>query len=92
MWLGGESSKVMEESLGQKWKQREFALASVSDLSLAPSSSASPGIARFNSDGLQIHHQSHQIPFNVDPRTVQVHFHLMLLSLAIAIIKNNFEL
>ncbi|KAG5023864.1 hypothetical protein JHK85_020206 [Glycine max] len=61
----------MEESLGQKWKQPEFALASVSDLSLAPSSSASPGIARFNSDGLQIHHQSHQIPFNVDPRTVQ---------------------
>ncbi|KAH1243626.1 putative histone-arginine methyltransferase 1.4 [Glycine soja] len=62
----------MEESLGQKWKQPEFALASVSDLSLAPSSSASPGIARFNSDGLQIHHQSHQIPFNVDPRTVQL--------------------
>lgn len=78
----------MEESLGQKWKQREFALASVSDLSSAPSS-ASPGIARFNSDGLQIHHQSHQIPFNVDPRTVQVHFHLMLLSLAIAIIKKK---
>ncbi|KAH1200835.1 putative histone-arginine methyltransferase 1.4 [Glycine max] len=61
----------MEESLGQKWKQREFALASVSDLSSAPSS-ASPGIARFDSDGLQIHHQSHQIPFNVDPRTVQL--------------------
>ncbi|XP_020222059.1 probable histone-arginine methyltransferase 1.3 [Cajanus cajan] len=61
----------MEDSLGQKWKHREFALASVSDLS-SPPSSASPGIARFDSDGLQIHNQSHQIPLSVDPRTVQL--------------------
>ncbi|KAL2339034.1 hypothetical protein Fmac_013480 [Flemingia macrophylla] len=60
----------MEDSLGQKWKQREFPLASVSDLS-SPPTSASPGIARFDSDGLQIHQQSHQI-LSVDPQTLQL--------------------
>ncbi|KAJ1395351.1 S-adenosyl-L-methionine-dependent methyltransferase [Sesbania bispinosa] len=61
----------MEDSLGQKWKNREFALVSVADLS-SVSSSASPGIARFDSNGLQIHQQSQQIPFNVDLRTSQL--------------------
>ncbi|KAK7292272.1 hypothetical protein RIF29_08050 [Crotalaria pallida] len=58
---------------GEKWKQREFTLASVSDLSSSSSSSsASPGIARFTSDGLHIHHDSHQILANVDLRAAQV--------------------
>ncbi|XP_014505447.1 probable histone-arginine methyltransferase 1.3 isoform X2 [Vigna radiata var. radiata] len=61
----------MEDSLEKKWKQREFTLASVSDLS-AVTPSALPGTARFDSDGLQIHQQSHQIPLNIDPRTVQL--------------------
>ncbi|ESW07940.1 hypothetical protein PHAVU_009G005200 [Phaseolus vulgaris] len=60
----------MEDSLEQKWKQREFMLASVSDLSSAPPSASLPGIARFDSDGLQIHHESQQIPLSIDPRTV----------------------
>ncbi|XP_068463348.1 probable histone-arginine methyltransferase 1.3 isoform X4 [Phaseolus vulgaris] len=60
----------MEDSLEQKWKQREFTLESVSDLSSAPPSASLPGIARFDSDGLQIHHQSQQIPLSIDPRTV----------------------
>ncbi|XP_027369062.1 probable histone-arginine methyltransferase 1.3 isoform X3 [Abrus precatorius] len=60
----------MEDSLGQKWKHREFTLASVSDLS-SPSS-ASPGIARFGSDGLQIHQQSQQTSLNVHLRTAQL--------------------
>jgi len=85
---GGEEKKKMEDSLGQKWKQREFTLASVSDLSVAPPS-ALPGTARFDSDGLQIHQQSHQIPLSIDPRTVQVRFHLLLLRLAIARVKQN---
>jgi len=67
----------MEESLGQKWKQREFTLASVSDLSSAPPS-ASPGTAHFDSDGLQIRDQSNQIELSIDPPTVQVRFHLRL--------------
>nr|AFK35753.1 unknown [Lotus japonicus] len=65
----------MEDSLGQKWKHREFALASVTDLSLASSSSAaaaSPGTARFSSDGLHIHQDSHPIHLDVDLRTVQL--------------------
>ncbi|XP_017434739.1 probable histone-arginine methyltransferase 1.3 isoform X3 [Vigna angularis] len=61
----------MEDSSEKKWKHREFTLASVSDLSVVPPS-ALPGTARFDSDGLQIHQQSHQIPLNIDPRTVQL--------------------
>ncbi|WVZ13304.1 hypothetical protein V8G54_017834 [Vigna mungo] len=61
----------MEDSLEKKWKQREFTLASVSDLS-SVTPSALPGTASFDSDGLQIHQQSHQIPLNIDPRTVQL--------------------
>lgn len=81
----------MEDSLGQKWKHREFALASVTDLSLASSSSssaaaASPGTARFSSDGLHIHQDSHPIHLDVDLRTVQVLFHLLLLHLAIELL------
>lgn len=67
----------MEESVGQKQNHREFALASVAELSL-PASSASPGIARFTSDGvlaqLQIHEDSQKIALDVDLRTAQVRF------------------
>ncbi|KAE9602159.1 hypothetical protein Lal_00049908 [Lupinus albus] len=57
----------MEENL----KKREFDLASVADL-CSGSSSASPGIARFTADGLQILQESNQILLNVDLRTAQV--------------------
>lgn len=63
----------MEDSSAQKGKHREYDLVSVSDLSKG-ASSASPGIARFVSDGLQIHPESQQIPLNFDLRTAQVHF------------------
>lgn len=63
----------MADSLGQKWKNREFNLSSVSNLS-SDASSASPGIARFTSDGLQIQSESQQIPLNFDLQTAQVHF------------------
>ena len=69
----------MEDSTGQKRKQREFVLASVSELS--SSSSESPGISRFTSDGsvaeLQIHQQSHELSLNVDLRNAQVGFCLV---------------
>ena len=80
----------MEDSLEQKWKQREFMLASVSDLSSAPPSASLPGIARFDSDGLQIHHESQQIPLSIDPRTVLVRFHLLHLCLTIAVKQDFF--
>ncbi|KAK7264636.1 hypothetical protein RJT34_32245 [Clitoria ternatea] len=57
----------MEDSLGQ----REFTLASVADLS-SPPPSASPAIARFASDGLQILQQSHQSPLHLDLQTAQL--------------------
>ena len=74
----------MEDSVGQKWKQPEFALVSVADVS-SGFSSASRGIARFTCDGLQIHQESHQVPLNVDLRTAQVRLQLLLLCLVIAI-------
>ncbi|OIW19598.1 hypothetical protein TanjilG_18408 [Lupinus angustifolius] len=55
----------------EKWKQREFDLASVADL-CSGSSSSSPGKARFTFDGLQILQDSHQILVNVDLLTAQV--------------------
>ncbi|XP_054804550.1 probable histone-arginine methyltransferase 1.3 isoform X2 [Prosopis cineraria] len=59
----------MEDSVAQKQNSREFALASVAELS----SPASPGIARFTSDGqLLIHQDSHQIDIDVDLRTAQL--------------------
>ncbi|XP_073219804.1 probable histone-arginine methyltransferase 1.3 isoform X2 [Cicer arietinum] len=61
----------MADSLGQKWKNREFNLSSVSNLS-SDASSASPGIARFTSDGLQIQSESQQIPLNFDLQTAQI--------------------
>ncbi|KAK2412054.1 putative histone-arginine methyltransferase 1.3 [Trifolium repens] len=61
----------MADSLGQNWKNRDFTLASVSDLSDS-SDAPSPGIARFTSDALQIHPESPQIPFNFDLRTAQI--------------------
>ncbi|KAK4275736.1 hypothetical protein QN277_018767 [Acacia crassicarpa] len=64
----------MADSVGQKRNSREFTLVSVAELS-SPAS-ASPGIARFTSDGsvtqLQIHQDSHQIDIHVDPRAVQI--------------------
>lgn len=70
----------MEDSVGEKKQQREFALASVAELSSA--ASASPGITRFTCDGsaaeLQIHHESQQIPLSVDLRSAQVRFRLVL--------------
>lgn len=72
----------MEDSVAQKRNQREFALASLSDLSSSSSSSPSPGIARFTCDGstaeLQIQHESHQISLTVDLRDAQVHFSFCL--------------
>ncbi|KAF7837822.1 putative histone-arginine methyltransferase 1.4 isoform X1 [Senna tora] len=65
----------MEDSVEQKRNPREFALASVAELS-SPASSASPGIARFLSDDsvaqLQIHQDSHQIAQDIDFRTAQL--------------------
>jgi hypothetical protein len=67
------SEGKMADSLGQNWKNRDFTLASVSDLSHS-SDASSPGIARFTSDALQIHPESPQIPLNFDLRTAQVPF------------------
>ncbi|XP_058758268.1 probable histone-arginine methyltransferase 1.3 isoform X2 [Vicia villosa] len=61
----------MEDLLGQTWKDREFTLSSVTELS-SDASEASPGIARFTSDGLQIHQQSQEISLNFDLRTSQI--------------------
>ncbi|PNY05903.1 putative histone-arginine methyltransferase 1.3-like protein [Trifolium pratense] len=60
----------MADSLGQNWKNRDFTLSSISDLSSDDASS--PGIARFTSDALQIHPESPQIPLNFDLRTAQI--------------------
>jgi histone-arginine methyltransferase CARM1 len=73
------SEGKMADSLGQNWKNRDFTLASVSDLS---SDASSPGIARFTSDALQIHPESPQIPLNFDLRTAQVPFSLFPLFLS----------
>lgn len=70
----------MEDSVGKKKKQREFALASVAELYSA--ASASPGIARLSCDGsaaeLQIHYESQQSPLSVDLQAAQVGFCLVL--------------
>lgn len=71
----------MEDLLGQTWKNREFTLSSVSELS---SDAASPGIARFTSDGLHIHQQSREISLNFDLRTAQVRFFFLLSSFFLA--------
>ncbi|XP_028751665.1 probable histone-arginine methyltransferase 1.4 isoform X2 [Neltuma alba] len=65
----------MEDSVGQKRNNREFTLVSVAELS-SPASSASPGIARFTSDGsvaqLHIHQDSLQIDIDVDLETARI--------------------
>lgn len=61
----------MEESAAIKRKQREFPLASVNELSSSPSS-ASPGVLRLTADTLQIHHDSHQIAFDVHLPLLQI--------------------
>ncbi|KEH37264.1 histone-arginine methyltransferase, putative [Medicago truncatula] len=61
----------MEESAAIKRKLREFALASVNELSSSPSS-ASPGVLRLTDDTLQIHHDSHQIAFDVHLPLLQI--------------------
>ncbi|CAJ1963401.1 unnamed protein product [Sphenostylis stenocarpa] len=53
----------MEDSVAQKRKQREFALASVSEV-YASSSSTSPGVAVFSGDRLQIRDESNRIVIN----------------------------
>jgi len=57
----------------QNWKNKEFSLASISDLS-SDASSVSPGIARFKPDCLQIQPESQKIPLNFDLQTAQVRF------------------
>jgi len=64
----------MEDSSEKNWKNREFSLASISDLSSDDASSVSPGIARFKPHCLQIQPESQQIPLNFDLQTAQVRF------------------
>ncbi|XP_059648134.1 probable histone-arginine methyltransferase 1.3 [Cornus florida] len=67
----------MEASLGQNYKQKEFTLASVSQLSVTSSTySFSPVVARFSSDSgvpeLQFHQESEpDVSINVDLRNAQ---------------------
>lgn len=57
----------------EKRKQREFALVSVSEVS-SSSSSASPGVAVFAGDRLQIRNQSNRIILSAHLTDVQVCF------------------
>ncbi|KAG4990508.1 hypothetical protein JHK87_023965 [Glycine soja] len=61
----------MEDSAAQKRKQREFALASVSEVSSAPSS-ASPGVSLFAGDRLQILNESRHVALNAYLSAIQL--------------------
>ena len=66
-----EGGAIMEDSAAQKRKQQEFALASVSEVSSAPSS-ASPGVALFAGDRLQIRNESHRVALNAHLSDIQL--------------------
>jgi len=63
----------MEVSVAEKRKQREFALASVSDVS-SSSSSALPGTAVFAGDRLQIRNESNNIVLSAHLTDTEVRF------------------
>ena len=74
-----EGGAIMEDSAAQKRKQQEFALASVSEVSSAPSS-ASPGVALFAGDRLQIRNESHRVALNAHLSDIQVRFFFLFSS------------
>ncbi|XP_020220631.1 probable histone-arginine methyltransferase 1.3 [Cajanus cajan] len=61
----------MEDSGAQKRNHPEFALASVSELS-SPHSSASPGVALFAGDRIQIRNESHRLLLNAYIPAIQL--------------------
>lgn len=72
-----EGGAIMEDSAAQKRKQQEFALASVSEVSSAPSS-ASPGVSLFAGDRLQILNESRHVALNAYLSAIQVRFFFFL--------------
>jgi len=68
-----EEETKMEVLVPQKTKQREFALASVSEVS-SSSSSALPGVAVFAGDRLQIRNESNRIVLGAHLTEIQVCF------------------
>lgn len=80
-----EGGAIMEDSAAQKRKQQEFALASVSEVSSAPSS-ASPGVSLFAGDRLQILNESRHVALNAYLSAIQVRFfffYFFILNLAL---------
>ncbi|ESW10906.1 hypothetical protein PHAVU_009G248200 [Phaseolus vulgaris] len=67
-----EEETKMEVLVPQKTKQREFALASVSEVSSSSSSSALPGVAVFAGDRLQIRNESNRIVLGAHLTEIQL--------------------